>query len=73
MHVPEKRKPRAKPLDTPDVQAASSSSHEEALPPATPLRVIQAVGQSLGIAPEKLSEDRLMEDPDVPNPTPADD
>lgn len=62
-----------KPLDTPEVQAAPSSSEEEALPPATPLRVIQAVCQSLGIAPEKLSEDRLMEDPDVPKPAPTDD
>uniref|UniRef100_A0A8I6YF65 Uncharacterized protein n=1 Tax=Hordeum vulgare subsp. vulgare TaxID=112509 RepID=A0A8I6YF65_HORVV len=54
MHVPKKRKPRAKLLDTPEVQAAPASSLEEALPHATPLRVIQEVGQSLRIAPEKL-------------------
>ncbi|KAI4965022.1 hypothetical protein ZWY2020_057643 [Hordeum vulgare] len=73
MHVPKKRKPRAKPLDAPEVQAAPSSSHEEFVPPMTPVRVIQAVGHNLGIAPEKLSEDRLMEDPDVSKPSPADD
>ena len=33
------------------------------VPPATPIPVIQEVGQSLGIAPEKLTMDRLMEDP----------
>ncbi|KAE8769528.1 hypothetical protein D1007_58877 [Hordeum vulgare] len=32
------------------------------VPPATPIPVIQEVGQSLGIAPEKLTVDRLMED-----------
>ncbi|KAI4980494.1 hypothetical protein ZWY2020_020979 [Hordeum vulgare] len=72
MHVPKKRKPRAKPLDTLEVQATPSSSQEEALPPATPVHVIQAVGHNLGIAPEKLSEDRLMEDPDVAKRAPAD-
>ncbi|KAI4987449.1 hypothetical protein ZWY2020_020249 [Hordeum vulgare] len=73
MYVPKNRKPRAKPLDAPEVQAAPSSSQEEYVPPATPVQVIQAVGHSLGIAPEKLLEDRLMEDPDVSRTSPADD
>uniref|UniRef100_A0A8I6WVX7 DUF7597 domain-containing protein n=1 Tax=Hordeum vulgare subsp. vulgare TaxID=112509 RepID=A0A8I6WVX7_HORVV len=57
-HVPKKRKPKAKPMpstlqETEDVQ----------VPPATPILVIQEVGQSLGIAPKQLTVDRLMEDP----------
>ena len=54
MHAPKKRKPRAKPMD---------NQEEDEAPPATPIPVLQATGQKLGIAAEKLSVDRLMEDP----------
>uniref|UniRef100_A0A8I6X8W6 Uncharacterized protein n=1 Tax=Hordeum vulgare subsp. vulgare TaxID=112509 RepID=A0A8I6X8W6_HORVV len=64
-HIPKKRKPKAKPM--------SSTTHEtEDVPPATPIPVIQEVGQSLGIAPEKLTVDRLMEDPADSAPTSSD-
>ncbi|KAI5022387.1 hypothetical protein ZWY2020_059117 [Hordeum vulgare] len=55
-HIPKKRKPKAKPM-------SSASQETGDVPPATPIPVIQEVGQSLGIAPEKLTVDRLMEDP----------
>ena len=42
------------------------------VPPATPIPAIQEVGQSLGIAPEKLTVDRLMEDPADSAPSSAD-
>uniref|UniRef100_A0A8I6X5X8 Uncharacterized protein n=1 Tax=Hordeum vulgare subsp. vulgare TaxID=112509 RepID=A0A8I6X5X8_HORVV len=57
MHVPTKRKPKAKPMDNPE----GGQAHK--VPPATPIPVLQATGQKLGIAAEKLSVDRLMEDP----------
>uniref|UniRef100_A0A8I6XKH5 Uncharacterized protein n=1 Tax=Hordeum vulgare subsp. vulgare TaxID=112509 RepID=A0A8I6XKH5_HORVV len=57
MHVPKKRKPKAKPMDNPEGEQA----HEVA--PATPIPVLQATSQKIGIAAEKLCVDRLMEDP----------
>ena len=69
MHVPKKRKPKAKPMPSP---AQESADPQEQIPPATPIPVIQAVGQTLGIAPEKLTVDRLMEDPADSKPSPAD-
>ena len=42
------------------------------IPLATPISVIQAVGQTLGIALEKVTVDRLMEDPADPAPSSAD-
>ncbi|KAI4999467.1 hypothetical protein ZWY2020_004056 [Hordeum vulgare] len=54
MHAPKKRKPKAKPMDR---------QEGEQVPPATPIPVLQATGQKLRIAAEKLSVDRLMEDP----------
>ena len=57
-HVPKKRKPKAKPMPS-----TSQETEDVQVPPATPIPVIQEVGQSLGIAPEKLTVDRLMEDP----------
>uniref|UniRef100_A0A8I6XWE7 DUF7597 domain-containing protein n=1 Tax=Hordeum vulgare subsp. vulgare TaxID=112509 RepID=A0A8I6XWE7_HORVV len=56
-HVPKKRKPKAKPMSS-----TSQETEDAKVPPATPIPVIQEVGQSLGIAPEKLTVDRLMED-----------
>uniref|UniRef100_A0A8I6X248 Uncharacterized protein n=1 Tax=Hordeum vulgare subsp. vulgare TaxID=112509 RepID=A0A8I6X248_HORVV len=58
MHVPKKRKPKAKPMDDPVGEQA-----QEEVPPATPVPILQATGQKLGIAAEKLCVDRLMEDP----------
>uniref|UniRef100_A0A8I6X9V1 DUF7597 domain-containing protein n=1 Tax=Hordeum vulgare subsp. vulgare TaxID=112509 RepID=A0A8I6X9V1_HORVV len=66
-HVPKKRKPKAKPMPSP-----SQESDDVQVPPATPIPVIQEVGQSLGIAPEKLTVDRLMEDPADSAPSSAD-
>ncbi|KAI5022300.1 hypothetical protein ZWY2020_059030 [Hordeum vulgare] len=57
-HVPKKRKPKAKPMPS-----TSQETEDVQVPPATPIPVIQEVGQSLGIAPEQLTVDRLMEDP----------
>uniref|UniRef100_A0A8I6YG99 DUF7597 domain-containing protein n=1 Tax=Hordeum vulgare subsp. vulgare TaxID=112509 RepID=A0A8I6YG99_HORVV len=57
-HVPKKRRPKAKPMPS-----TSQETENVQVPPATPIPVIQEVGQSLGIAPEKLTVDRLMEDP----------
>uniref|UniRef100_A0A8I6XE61 DUF7597 domain-containing protein n=1 Tax=Hordeum vulgare subsp. vulgare TaxID=112509 RepID=A0A8I6XE61_HORVV len=64
-HIPKKRKPKAKPMP-------SMSQETEDVPPVTPIPVIQEVGQSLGIAPEKLTVDRLMEDPADSAPTSSD-
>ncbi|KAI4965469.1 hypothetical protein ZWY2020_052010 [Hordeum vulgare] len=64
-HIPKKRKPKAKPMP-------SKSQESEDVPPATPIPVLQEVGQSLGIAPEKLTVDRLMEDPADSAPTSSD-
>lgn len=64
---PKKRKPRRKPL----VEALASHNendhtrddhHNEEVLSATPVRVIETVGQSLGIALEKLMMELLMED-----------
>ena len=60
-------------MHAPEVQAAPPSAQEESVPPETPVRVIQVIGQSLGIAPEKLFEDRLMEDLAISKPPPNDD
>uniref|UniRef100_A0A8I6Z1F3 DUF7597 domain-containing protein n=1 Tax=Hordeum vulgare subsp. vulgare TaxID=112509 RepID=A0A8I6Z1F3_HORVV len=57
-HVPKKRKPKAKPMPS-----TSQETEDVQVPPPTPITVIQEVGQSLGIAREKLTVDRLMEDP----------
>uniref|UniRef100_A0A8I6W620 Uncharacterized protein n=1 Tax=Hordeum vulgare subsp. vulgare TaxID=112509 RepID=A0A8I6W620_HORVV len=59
MHVPKKRKPKAKPMHDP----VGEQSAQEEIPPATPIHVLQATGQKPGIVAEKLSVDRLMEDP----------
>uniref|UniRef100_A0A8I6Z4L5 DUF7597 domain-containing protein n=1 Tax=Hordeum vulgare subsp. vulgare TaxID=112509 RepID=A0A8I6Z4L5_HORVV len=67
-HVPKKRKPKAKPMPSP-----AQESDDVQVSPATPIPVIQAVGQTLGIAPEKLTVDRLMEDPADSAPSSADD
>ncbi|KAI5012377.1 hypothetical protein ZWY2020_024511 [Hordeum vulgare] len=67
-HVPKKRKPKAKPMPSPPQE-----SDDVQVPPATPIPVIQAVGQTLGIAPEKLTVDRLMEDLADSAPPSADD
>uniref|UniRef100_A0A8I6Y7E8 DUF7597 domain-containing protein n=1 Tax=Hordeum vulgare subsp. vulgare TaxID=112509 RepID=A0A8I6Y7E8_HORVV len=64
-HIPKKRKPKAKPMP-------STSQESDDVPPATPIPVLQEVGQSLGIAPEKLTVDRLMEDPDDSAPKSSD-
>uniref|UniRef100_A0A8I7B0V3 DUF7597 domain-containing protein n=1 Tax=Hordeum vulgare subsp. vulgare TaxID=112509 RepID=A0A8I7B0V3_HORVV len=67
VHVPKKRKPKAKPMPSPAQESA-----EVQVPPTTPIPVIQAVGQMLGIAPEKVTVDRLMEDPADPTPSSPD-
>lgn len=72
---PRKKKPRAKPLltDIPAVDSvpagpapSSSSVHGESpsgsIPPPTPIRTIQIIGQDLGIPSEKLSVALLMAD-----------
>uniref|UniRef100_A0A8I6XR21 Uncharacterized protein n=1 Tax=Hordeum vulgare subsp. vulgare TaxID=112509 RepID=A0A8I6XR21_HORVV len=64
-HIPKKRKPKAKPMP-------STSQESEEVPPATPIPVLQEVGQSLGIALEKLTADHLMEDPDDSAPQSSD-
>lgn len=64
-HIPKKRKPKAKPMP-------STSQESEDVPPATPIPILQEVGQSLGIAPEKLTVDHLMEDPDDSAPKSSD-
>uniref|UniRef100_A0A8I7B735 DUF7597 domain-containing protein n=1 Tax=Hordeum vulgare subsp. vulgare TaxID=112509 RepID=A0A8I7B735_HORVV len=66
-HVPKKRKPEAKTMPS-----TSQETKDVQVPPATHIRVIQEVGQSLGIAPEKLTVDRLMEDPADSAPSSAD-
>lgn len=66
-HVPKKRKPKAKPMSS-----TSQETEDAQVPPATPIPVIQEVGQSLGIAPEKLTVDRLMEDPADSAPSSSD-
>lgn len=67
-HVPKNRKPKAKTMPSPAQESADVQ-----VPPATPIPVMQAVGQTLGIAPEKLTVDRLMEDPTDYAPSSADD
>uniref|UniRef100_A0A8I7B6R8 DUF7597 domain-containing protein n=1 Tax=Hordeum vulgare subsp. vulgare TaxID=112509 RepID=A0A8I7B6R8_HORVV len=66
-HVPKKRKPKAK-----SMPSTSRETEDVQIPPATPIPVIQVVGQSLGIAPEQLTVDRLMEDPTDSAPSSAD-
>ncbi|KAE8797891.1 hypothetical protein D1007_26903 [Hordeum vulgare] len=67
-HVPRKRKPKAKPMPSPAQECADVQ-----VPPATPILVMQAVGQTLVIAPEKLTVDRLMEDHADSAPSSTDD
>uniref|UniRef100_A0A8I6WCY0 DUF7597 domain-containing protein n=1 Tax=Hordeum vulgare subsp. vulgare TaxID=112509 RepID=A0A8I6WCY0_HORVV len=66
-HVPKKRKPKAKTMTS-----TSQETKDVQVPPATPIPVIQEVGQSLHIAPEKLTVDRLMEDPADSAPSSSD-
>ncbi|KAI4980713.1 hypothetical protein ZWY2020_021198 [Hordeum vulgare] len=66
-HVPKKRKPKAKPMPS-----TSQETEDVQVPRAIPIPVIQEVGQSLGIAPEKLTVDRLMEDPADSAPSSSD-
>ena len=42
------------------------------VPPPTPIHTLQRVGEDLGIAPEKLSVDRLMAEPSEDRPAASD-
>ena len=59
---PSKKRPRAKPMED-KAQPTSADGAEDAstaAPPHTPIRVLQAVGAELEIAPSLLSVDKLM-------------
>ena len=62
------RRPRAKKPRYGSVSQEENSSaageHSTAVPPPTPISLMQRIGESLGISPEKLTEDKLMASPE---------
>ena len=62
------RRPRAKKPRYGSVSQEENSSaageHSTAVPPPTPISLMQRIGESLGISPEKLTEDKLTASPE---------
>ncbi|XBI55160.1 hypothetical protein VPH35_037037 [Triticum aestivum] len=75
---PKKKKPRSKPfvvVPSEDAHQHGHGDNEEdphGVPPPTPIPTLQRVGEDLGIAPEKLSVDRLMAEPSEDRPAASD-
>ena len=61
---PRAKKPRFGSVSQ-EENSSAAEEHSMAVPPPTPISLMQHIGESLGISLEKLTEDKLMASPEA--------